>query len=81
MISRDDKRSKPGMRCGMSSTKERMTRIIEQQPDNSSYEAIIRELAFALMIERGLEDSEAHRTISEEEMGRRIGTSQSGTER
>ncbi|MFU8797037.1 MAG: hypothetical protein ACNA7X_07120 [Dehalococcoidia bacterium] len=58
----------------MSSIKERMTRIIEQQPDDSSYEEILRELAFARMIERGLEDSEARRTISDEEMGSRIKT-------
>ncbi len=58
----------------MSSIKEKMTRIIEQQPDDSSYDEILRELAFARMIERGLEDSEAHRTISDAEMGSRIKT-------
>jgi len=63
----------------MSSIKERMTRIIEQQPDDSSYDEILRELAFARMIERGLEDSEAHRTISDEEMGRRIRTGRART--
>ncbi len=56
----------------MSSVKEKMTRIIEQQPDDSSYDEILRELAFARMIERGLDDSEAHRTIRDEDMGRRI---------
>ena len=52
----------------MSSTKERMTKVIEQQPDDSSYDEILRELIFARMIERGLEDSHAHRTVSDEEI-------------
>jgi len=58
----------------MTTAKERIVEIIQQQPDDSSYEEIIRELAFARMIERGLEDSRAGRTLSHEEMGRRIRT-------
>ena len=56
----------------MVTAKEKMTEIIQQQPDDSSYEEILRELAFARMVERGLEDSSAGRTLSNEEMGRRI---------
>jgi hypothetical protein len=56
----------------MSTAKEELTRIIEGQPDDSSREEIVRELAFHVMIERGLADSDAKRTISNEEMGRRI---------
>ncbi|MBW2064613.1 MAG: hypothetical protein JRJ03_06720 [Deltaproteobacteria bacterium] len=56
----------------MKTAKERITEIIEQQPDDSSYDEILKELALARMIERGLEDSRAGRTISDEEMGRRI---------
>ena len=56
----------------MASAKEQMKAIIEQQPDDSSYDEILRELAFARMVERGLADSDARRTISHEEMGRRI---------
>lgn len=52
--------------------KEHMIRTIQGLPDDSSYDEILRELAFARMIDRGLEDSEAGRTISHEEMGRRI---------
>lgn len=52
--------------------KEVMIRTIRELPDDSSYEEILRELAFARMIERGLADSEAGRTIDHEEMGRRI---------
>ena len=58
----------------MSSVKEQMTRIIQEQPDDSSYDKILCELAFARMIERGLEDSQANRTISDDEMKHRIKT-------
>ena len=56
----------------LSSTKEEMTRIIREQPDDSSFDEIMRELAFSRMIERGLEDSDAGRTISNDEMKERI---------
>jgi hypothetical protein len=58
----------------MSSAKEQITHIVQEQPEDSSYDEILRELAFARMIERGLEDSQAHRTISDEEMRQRIRT-------
>ena len=58
----------------MASAKEEMTRIIQEQPDDSSYDEILRELAFARMIERGLADSQAQHTISDAEMRRRIRT-------
>jgi predicted transcriptional regulator len=56
----------------MATAKEKMTAIIQNQPDDSSYDEILKELAFARVVERGLEDSRAGRTISNEEMGRRI---------
>jgi predicted transcriptional regulator len=56
----------------MSPVKEQLIRLIEDQPDDASLEEIVRELAFAAMVERGLADSDAGRTISHEEMGRRI---------
>ncbi len=56
----------------MISTKEYMTKIIEEQPDDSSYEEIMRELAFARMIEQGIADSKAWRVISDDEMKKRI---------
>jgi len=52
----------------MSTAKEQITQLVQQQPDDSSYDEIRRELAFHLMIERGLKDSDARRTISNEEM-------------
>ncbi len=56
----------------MPSAKEQLTRLIEQQPDDSSYEELVRELALALMVERGLHDSDEGRTISSREMHQRI---------
>jgi predicted transcriptional regulator len=65
------------MEVTMSTAKERMARIIEAQPEDSSYEEILRELAFARMVERGLADSDAGRTISNQEMLDRIRSWQS----
>ena len=56
----------------MSTAKDELRRLIEQQPDDSSSEEIVRELAFHVMIERGLLDSDAKRSISNEEVGHRI---------
>lgn len=52
--------------------KELMLEILGDQPEDSSYDEFLRELAFARMIECGLADADAGRTISHEEMGRRI---------
>jgi predicted transcriptional regulator len=56
----------------MSTAKDQLKELLEQQPDDSSSEEIVRELALHLMVQRGLEDSDAGRTITNEEMGRRI---------
>jgi len=56
----------------MSKAKEELTKLIEEQPEDSSGEEIIRELAFHLMVQRGLADSDAGRVISNNEMARRI---------
>ena len=56
----------------MSTAKEELTRLIEKQPDSSSPEEIVRELAFHVMVQRGVADSDAGRSISNEEIGRRI---------
>jgi len=56
----------------MSTAKEELTRLIQGQPDDSSREEIVRELAFHIMVERGLADSDAKRTISNDEMAHRI---------
>ncbi len=56
----------------MASAKEEMAKIIQAQPEDSSYEEILRELAFSRMLERGLQDSIAGRVITDEEMRQRI---------
>ena len=56
----------------MATVKDELTKLIQDQPDDSSYDEILRELAFNLMVQRGLKDSDEGRTISDEEMGRRI---------
>lgn len=56
----------------MSTVKEELTRLIQGQPDDSSREEIVRELAFHVMVERGLADSDAKRAISNDEMAHRI---------
>jgi predicted transcriptional regulator len=58
----------------MSTAKEQITELVQKQPDDSSYDEIVRELAFHLMVQRGLKDSDAGRTITNEEMERRITT-------
>ena len=56
----------------MSETQEAIIEIIKEQPDDSSFDEIVHELAFARMIEPGLTDADAKRTITNEEMLRRI---------
>ena len=54
--------------------KEKVRELVDAQPDDASYDEIVRELAFERMVERGLKDVRGGRTISNEEMGRRIAT-------
>jgi predicted transcriptional regulator len=56
------------------SVKERMADIIQKQPEDATYEEIMRELAFERMIDRGLADSRSGKVISNEEMAHRIRT-------
>ena len=58
----------------MSTVKEELTKLVQNQPEDSSEEEIVRELAFHVMVRRGLADSDAGRAISNEEMSRRIRT-------
>ena len=52
--------------------KDRVLAVVAGQPDDSSYEEIIRAIAMEMMVNRGLADSDAGRTISNDEMDRRI---------
>jgi len=56
----------------MGTAKDELKTLLDRQPEDSSSEELVRELAFHVMIQRGLADSDAGRTISNEEMGRRI---------
>ena len=56
----------------MPKVKERMAKVIRSQPDDASYEEIMRELAFERMVQQGFEDSKAGRVISNGELKRRV---------
>ncbi|MDO9046899.1 MAG: hypothetical protein Q7U66_04080 [Methylobacter sp.] len=56
----------------MSTVKERVSEIVQAQPDDSSFDEILLELAFSRMVELGLKDSCEGRIISNEEMEHRI---------
>lgn len=52
--------------------KEKIVKVVLSQPDDATYDEIIRELSFAKMVDRGLEDVRAGRLISNDEMAERI---------
>ncbi len=53
----------------MSSTaKDRIIKITKEQPDDSSYDEILRELIFYRMIDQGVKDSKNARTISHKDL-------------
>lgn len=52
--------------------KERIRELLEAQPDDASYDEILRELAFERMVDRGMSDVRHGRVISNEEMDKRI---------
>lgn len=50
----------------MTTAKETMVEIIARQPDDSSYDALLRELAYTRMVKNGLNDFVKGRTVSNE---------------
>lgn len=58
----------------MSMVKERLAEVIQNQPEDASYDEIMRELAFERMIESGLEDVRQGRVINNDEMAEKIRT-------
>jgi predicted transcriptional regulator len=58
----------------MSTAKEKMFEIIRSQPDDASYEEIMRELAFERMVDHGLEDARQGRVLPDEEIKQRLRT-------
>jgi hypothetical protein len=56
----------------MSTARDDIARLVQAQPADSSREEIVRELAFHVMVERGLSDSDARRVLSNSDMAHRI---------
>jgi predicted transcriptional regulator len=56
----------------MPTAKETMVDIIARQPDDSTYEELLRQLAYDRMVQRGLEDSKTGRTVTDNEITRKI---------
>lgn len=56
----------------MSTAKDQIKRILESQPDDSSYDELLRELAFNRMVKKGLSNARDGKVISNEEMEERI---------
>jgi len=56
----------------MSAVKERITEVVENQPEDSSYDEVLKELALDKMIACGLRDSREGRMISNQDMKNRI---------
>ncbi len=54
--------------------KEKITKVVLSQPEDATYDEIMRELAFARMVDRGLEDVRAGQVFSNDEMAGRIRT-------
>ena len=52
--------------------KEKITEIVQSQPDDASYEEILRELAFEHMVQRGLKDVREGRVVSNMVMEQQI---------
>jgi len=50
------------------STKTEAKKIIDSLPEDTSYDEILKELAFDRMIQKGLKDSSENKTISNQEM-------------
>ena len=56
----------------MTAPKKQIKQIVDSLPEDSSYDEILKELAFHKMIEKGLKDSDQKKVISNEEMKKRI---------
>ncbi|MFH1288324.1 MAG: hypothetical protein ABII25_06470 [bacterium] len=56
----------------MLSIKESTKKIVDDMPDDISYDELIRELLFKRMVERGIMDSQKNKITSDEELGEEI---------
>lgn len=56
----------------MATAKEVVRDVVDTQPEDASYDEIIKELAFERMVERGLDDVRSGQVIDNSEMEQRI---------
>jgi len=56
----------------MLSIKDNAKKIIDDLPEDVSYDELIKELLFKRMVERGIRDSQLNKITSDEELGREI---------
>ena len=56
----------------MSIAKEQIKQVLESQPEDSSYDDILRELAFKRMVNKGISDAKTGNVISNEDMEKKI---------
>lgn len=56
----------------MLSIKDNAKKIIDDLPDDVSYDELIKGLLFKRMVERGIRDSQLNKITSDEELGREI---------
>jgi len=56
----------------MTAPKQEARKIIDSLPEDTSYDEILKELAFDKMIQNGLKDSNDKKTISNEDMKNKI---------
>lgn len=56
----------------MKAPKTQIKKILDRLPEDSSYDEILKELAFFKIVERGLKDSKNGKIITNEEMKKRI---------
>ena len=56
----------------MLSIKDNAKKIIDDLPDDVSYDELIKELLFKRMVERGIRDSQLNKITSDEKLGREI---------
>lgn len=60
------------MKLSAPSAKSQMIAILEDQPDDSSFDDLLRELAFNRLVSRGLTDVASGRTLTTIELRRRV---------
>ncbi len=56
----------------MTTAKDVVCEVVQSQPDDASYEEIMKALALERMVQRGLDDVRANRVISNEDMAAKI---------